>query len=175
MHRLTKTLRPHRRRKEDARKLSEQFARVKFLILLRAGAWRVTEQSGRIEQPSRATEATGRAGGRARRAACPFAVSRPPETAVHAVDVEIKTGRTHQIRVHLQWLKHPVVGDEVYGDGRDKTVTDARVRALIARLNRLFLHAEQLGFHHPRTQERLRFTAPLPAELTALLGILETI
>src|SRR5947209_5529000 len=42
------------------------------------------------------------------------------------LDVELKTGRTHQIRVHLAWIKYPVVGDEVYGSGRDKTVADPR-------------------------------------------------
>ena len=89
------------------------------------------------------------------------------------LDVEIKTGRTHQIRVHLQWLKHPVVGDPVYGGGRDNTVTDPRLRARLNALNRQFLHAEQLGFRHPRTDEPLRFTAPLPAELAHFLDELE--
>jgi 23S rRNA pseudouridine1911/1915/1917 synthase len=85
------------------------------------------------------------------------------------LDVELKTGRTHQIRVHLAWLKHPVVGDEVYGGGRDKTVLDAVVRSRIAKLGRQFLHAEQLRFRHPRTGEVIHFSAPLPAELQALL------
>jgi 23S rRNA pseudouridine1911/1915/1917 synthase len=89
------------------------------------------------------------------------------------LDVEIKTGRTHQIRVHLQWLKHPVVGDAVYGDGRDKTVQDARLRARINSLKRQFLHAEQLAFHHPRNGERLHLTAPLPDDLAKLLDELE--
>ena len=74
------------------------------------------------------------------------------------LDIELKTGRTHQIRVHLAWLKHPVVGDEVYGGGRDKTVPDAQIRVQIAKLGRQFLHAEQLGFRHPRTGEQVRFT-----------------
>jgi 23S rRNA pseudouridine1911/1915/1917 synthase len=89
------------------------------------------------------------------------------------LEVEIKTGRTHQIRVHLQWLKHPVVGDAVYGDGRDKTVTDARLRSRINALNRQFLHAEQLGFRHPRMGESLRFNAPLPDDLAKFLEELE--
>jgi 23S rRNA pseudouridine1911/1915/1917 synthase len=88
------------------------------------------------------------------------------------LDVEIKTGRTHQIRVHLQWLKHPIVGDAVYNDGRDKTVMDVRIRARISALTRQFLHAEQLGFRHPRSQEALRFTAPLPDELASVLDAL---
>ena len=88
------------------------------------------------------------------------------------LNVELKTGRTHQIRVHLSWLKHPVVGDEAYDAGRDKTVPDQKVRSEIAKMGRQFLHAEHLGFRHPRTEEELRFTAPVPAELQALLDVL---
>lgn len=88
------------------------------------------------------------------------------------LNVELKTGRTHQIRVHLGWIKHPVVGDEAYGGGRDKTVPDQKLRSEIAKVGRQFLHAEQLGFRHPRTGEELRFTAPLPPELQALLDAL---
>jgi 23S rRNA pseudouridine1911/1915/1917 synthase len=86
------------------------------------------------------------------------------------LNVELKTGRTHQIRVHLAWLKHPVVGDEAYGGGRDKTIPDHKVRSEIANLGRQFLHAEQLGFRHPQTKEEMRFTAPLPSELQAVLN-----
>jgi 23S rRNA pseudouridine1911/1915/1917 synthase len=86
------------------------------------------------------------------------------------LNVELKTGRTHQIRVHLAWLKHPVVGDEAYGSGRDKTVPDHKVRSEIANLGRQFLHAEQLGFRHPRTKEEMRFTASLPTELQSVLN-----
>ena len=88
------------------------------------------------------------------------------------LDVEIKTGRTHQIRVHLAWLKHPVVGDETYGSGRDKTITDPKVRGQVARLGRQFLHAERLGFRHPRTGERVDFSAELPVELKDLLQVI---
>lgn len=89
------------------------------------------------------------------------------------LDVEIKTGRTHQIRVHLSSLKHPVVGDEVYGGGRDNTVRDPRLRAEIRKLGRHFLHAEQLGLRHPTTGEELKFRAPLPADLVQLLSVIE--
>ena len=89
------------------------------------------------------------------------------------LDVELKTGRTHQIRVHLAWLKHPVVGDELYSAGRDNNVQDVQLRGKIRKLNRQFLHAEQLGFRHPQTGEHMRFTASLPAELLGLLEELE--
>jgi len=87
--------------------------------------------------------------------------------------VEIKTGRTHQIRVHLAHINHPIVGDETYNAGRDKTVFDLKVRKAIVDLNRFFLHAEKLSFTHPVSNERLDFTAPLPPELTEFLELLE--
>jgi 23S rRNA pseudouridine1911/1915/1917 synthase len=86
--------------------------------------------------------------------------------------VEIKTGRTHQIRVHCAHINHPVVGDETYNAGRDKTVANLEIRQGIANLNRFFLHAEKLSFTHPKTDERLNFTAPLPPELTDFLELL---
>lgn len=86
--------------------------------------------------------------------------------------VEIKTGRTHQIRVHLSYINHPIVGDETYNGGRDKTVADMRVRKAIADLGRFYLHAEKLAFTHPQTKERLHFTATLPKELTEFLELL---
>jgi 23S rRNA pseudouridine1911/1915/1917 synthase len=88
------------------------------------------------------------------------------------LDVELKTGRTHQIRVHLAWLKNPVVGDETYGGGRDNTVTDPVIRSRIAKLNRQFLHSEKLGFRHPRTDQFMKFVAPLPTELADLLDVI---
>jgi 23S rRNA pseudouridine1911/1915/1917 synthase len=89
------------------------------------------------------------------------------------LDVELKTGRTHQIRVHLAWLKHPVVGDEVYGGGRDKTVVNPQVRSQIAKLGRQFLHAERLGFRHPRTAEQMIFTAEPSTDLQKLVNELK--
>ncbi len=90
------------------------------------------------------------------------------------LDVELKTGRTHQIRVHLAWIKHPVVGDEVYGSGRDKTVADPKLRSEIAKLGRQFLHAARLGFRHPGTQEQMLFRAPAPPELQNFLAELRS-
>jgi 23S rRNA pseudouridine1911/1915/1917 synthase len=136
---------------------------------------RVEHDSGSIDQPiardprNRTRMAVVRGG----RPSLSLYRVRQSYTRFTLLDVEIKTGRTHQIRVHLQWLKHPVVGDTVYGDGRDKTVQDARLRAHINSLKRQFLHAEQLAFHHPRTNMQMRFTAPLPDELAKLLDELE--
>lgn len=136
---------------------------------------RVEQDTGRIDQPvardprNRTRMAVVRGG---RPALSLYRVRRRYERFT-LLDVEIKTGRTHQIRAHLQWLKNPVVGDAVYGGGRDKTVPDARLRARILALNRQFLHAEQLAFHHPRTNEQMRFTAPLPQELAEFLDDLK--
>src|SRR5438034_9519304 len=81
------------------------------------------------------------------------------------LDVELKTGRTHQIRVHLAWLKHPVVGDPIYGGGRDKTIANAEIRRAVSKLDRQFLHAAELGFQHPTTREAMKFKSELPVEL----------
>ena len=88
------------------------------------------------------------------------------------LDVELKTGRTHQIRVHLAWLKHPVVGDETYGGGRDNTIQDPQLRARIRNLKHQFLHAEKLGFKHPVSNEWMKFESQLPEELNELLAAL---
>jgi 23S rRNA pseudouridine1911/1915/1917 synthase len=89
------------------------------------------------------------------------------------LEVEIKTGRTHQIRVHLAYINHPIVGDELYNSGRDNTVYDVKIRQAIQNLGRFFLHAEKLSFTHPVTTERLSFFAPLPDELSDFLKSLE--
>ena len=135
----------------------------------------VKQQSGRIEQPiardprARIRMAVVRAG----RGALSLYKVRRSFKSFTLLDVELKTGRTHQIRVHLAWLKHPVVGDEVYGGGRDKTVQDVRLRAAIRKMHRQFLHAERLGFRHPASGEALQFVAALPQELTRLLAELD--
>lgn len=88
------------------------------------------------------------------------------------LDVEIKTGRTHQIRVHMGYINHPIVGDEVYNEGRDNTVADTSVRNAIRNLGRFFLHAERLSFTHPKTGERMEFVQEMPSKLEAFLNLL---
>jgi 23S rRNA pseudouridine1911/1915/1917 synthase len=84
--------------------------------------------------------------------------------------IAIHTGRTHQIRVHLNAIGHPIVGDALYG-GVHRRVPHA-LRA-VQHLTRPFLHAERLAFTHPRTGEAMEFTAPLPDDLRHLLLELE--
>ena len=89
------------------------------------------------------------------------------------VHVEIKTGRTHQIRVHLASINHPVVGDATYNEGRDNTIADNEVKKAVQKLGRFFLHAERLSFTHPQTHEKMSFESPLPAELEEFLKLLQ--
>lgn len=108
--------------------------------------------------------------GSGRHAVTHYAVTETyPEAAL--VECRLETGRTHQIRVHMAHLGHPLLGDPVYGGGfRTKAARlapDARA-ALIA-LGRQALHAALLGFSHPRTGQTLRFESPLPSDLTALV------
>jgi len=152
--------------------LSDQFRDrtvLKSYVALVHG--RVAANSGKIDQPlardpsNRTRMAVVRGG---RNALTLYRVRRAFERFT-LLDVELKTGRTHQIRVHLAWLKHPVVGDETYGGGRDNTIQDLQLRARIRNLKRQFLHAEKLGFTHPETHEFLKFESPLPHELSGLL------
>src|SRR5690606_5311016 len=80
------------------------------------------------------------------------------------VELKLETGRTHQIRVHMKYIGHPLVGDPMYGPGKNKTKF----------IEGQALHAESLGFEHPRTGEWLQFAAPLPADMQDLLAVLRT-
>jgi 23S rRNA pseudouridine1911/1915/1917 synthase len=97
------------------------------------------------------------------------------------VEVRIETGRTHQIRVHMQAIGHPVVGDFLYGaphriqpavavgSGLKHRPAAARSDAESLSLERNFLHAAELEFVHPRSGETLSLRAKMPGELTAML------
>jgi 23S rRNA pseudouridine1911/1915/1917 synthase len=87
--------------------------------------------------------------------------------------VNIKTGRTHQIRVHLQHIGHPVVGDETYAGNVSRNLKDPLVRKQVQALGRQFLHAAVLGFIHPEDGRQLEFQSPMPTELAVLLLNLE--
>ena len=150
--------------------LSDQFRdRTVFKSYVALVHGRVSPDSGKIDQPlardpsNRIRMGVVRGG---RNALTLYRVRRSFDRFT-LLDVELKTGRTHQIRVHLAWIKHPVVGDETYGGGRDNTIQDPRMRAQVRNLNRHFLHAEKLAFTHPKTHEPVKFESPLPPELCA--------
>jgi 23S rRNA pseudouridine1911/1915/1917 synthase len=90
-------------------------------------------------------------------------LTRFSESEVSLIECVLETGRTHQIRAHLAAIDHPVVGDQRYGGDP------------LAGLNRPFLHAANLGFVHPVSDEELEFDAPLPDDLQSVLDTLETL
>ena len=94
--------------------------------------------------------------------------------AAHSfIACRLESGRTHQIRVHLTWRQHPLIGDPVYG-GRLKIPQGAEQQLVdeLKGFKRQALHASDLGFEHPASGESMQFHAPLPADM---LGLLEAL
>jgi 23S rRNA pseudouridine1911/1915/1917 synthase len=93
------------------------------------------------------------------------------------LSIRLKTGRTHQIRVHLSYLNHPVLGDPEYG-GRQKWIKGIYDRErplaqkLLSTIDRQALHAKKLGFVHPRTKEYIEFSSENPADIETILNLL---
>jgi 23S rRNA pseudouridine1911/1915/1917 synthase len=84
------------------------------------------------------------------------------------VEAQLHTGRTHQVRVHFQFLGHPLVGDAIYG-----ARPNARLKELTSyAAPRVMLHARELSFIHPRTEEEMSFEAPLPKDFREALKLL---
>jgi len=88
-----------------------------------------------------------------------------------ALRVTLETGRTHQIRVHMAHLGHPLVGDPAYGRLRIPRGASPALAAVLRAFRRPALHAARLAFEHPLSGEALTFTAPLPADLRELLAV----
>lgn len=97
------------------------------------------------------------------------------------IECRLETGRTHQIRVHMTHIKHPLIGDPVYGQttqsrlngGPMKSLT-THTRAALLTFNRQALHAAQLGLIHPASNEAVQFSCPLPCDMLALIDALKT-
>jgi 23S rRNA pseudouridine1911/1915/1917 synthase len=91
------------------------------------------------------------------------------------LEVHLKTGRTHQIRVHCSALHHPIVGDKVYGPRKpEKTITRNHRQAdqilqILKSAKRQMLHAWRLGFHHPHSGEAVSFESPLPEDMASII------
>lgn len=87
------------------------------------------------------------------------------------LEAKIETGRTHQIRVHLSAMGHPVVGDSVYGASK-RAVEAPALRTALKKISRQALHAGRLSFAHPVTGQEMTFESPLPADIAEVCGIL---
>ena len=94
--------------------------------------------------------------------------------AITPIICKLETGRTHQIRVHMHHLKHPIIGDALYGSNSGARV--CRLSPMLIKaftnLKRQALHAQMLSFVHPASGDKLRFTAPAPRDMAACLDIL---
>lgn len=166
---------------DDAhRKLADQFARrqVKKRYIALVHGW-LKNDAGTIsaavsrDRVRRTRMTTRQSGGR--EAVSHYSVVRRLNTAFGKftlLEVKIDTGRTHQIRVHLSSLGHPVVGDTLYGAPREIRLGGKKDVSTIS-LNRNFLHAAQLEFAHPITGETIATKAPLPVQLTDFLAHIE--
>ena len=127
----------------------------------------ISVASGVINAPisRHRTDRKRMAAGAGRSALTTFRVLEALDHATH-VEVDLHTGRTHQIRVHFQHLGFPVVGDAVYGRRQNAHLREATG----CEAPRQMLHARRLALHHPRTRQRLVFDAPIPRDFTTILA-----
>jgi len=171
---------------EAHRRLAKQFSarEVHKTYVALVHGWpkreRGTIQSAISRHTQKRTRMTTRGFG-GRDAVTHYAVTRKvdsPYGKFALLEVKIETGRTHQIRVHMSSLGHPVVGDALYGAPAELRAQSNRRRSAgmpaSLTLERNFLHSGSLEFAHPRTGRTLEFSRPLPAELENLLANLET-
>ncbi len=156
--------------------LSEAFARRSVTKHYVALVWgRVTPGSGLIERRigrSRTHRVKMTVDTRSGREAVTRYATLESLAGFSLLDARPETGRTHQIRVHLQSIHHPIVGDERYGGRQWKGVQDPLKRRALASFDRLALHAARLELEHPVTGAKLAFEAPLPAAFSELLDAL---
>lgn len=153
--------------------LSRQFADREVEKEYVALVWGVVQAGRRIDaaigrDPSQRQKMSTRAS-RARQAVTRVTAARHFK-GVSLLKVAIATGRTHQIRVHLSAIGHPIVGDATYGGVHRRTA--AHLRA-VQRLERPFLHAARLAFTHPVDGRRVEFDSPLPPDLQAVVEDIE--
>lgn len=161
-----------------AERLSEQFAKRQVHRFYHAFVWGIVKNdTGTIDAPI----------GRSTRNRKLFAVvERSGKHAVTTyrvlaryafatfVELKLHTGRTHQIRVHMAWIGHPLIGDEGYGGavpaygGLHSRVLQSAAQRCLEVMQRQALHASVLGFYHPRTGEYMEFSTPLPADMQVL-------
>jgi len=92
------------------------------------------------------------------------------------LSVNLKTGRTHQIRIHLAHLGYPIVGDAVYGYKKNWWINNFPMAMnLVPSISRQMLHSETLGFIHPDSGEYCKFSSPMPDDMAFIIKNLKTI
>ena len=155
------------------RSLAQQFRERDVDKRYAALVWGVVQAGRRIDLPlGRDPVNRKKISTRARRArAAVTRITRAEHLkGVSLLEVAIATGRTHQIRVHLSAIGHPIVGDSVYGGTRRHAPRHVRG---VQRLERPFLHAAYLSFRHPSDNREIVFQSPLPEDLQAVLNELK--
>lgn len=98
-----------------------------------------------------------------------YKVLKQHESGICQLDCELKTGRTHQIRVHLSSIKAGIIGDKLYANQQLSSIKDKALKEELKKLNRVALHAYSLNFLHPISNKALSFKIPWPKDLKALL------
>ena len=154
---------------ELARQFQDREVEKEYVALV----WGVVVAGRRIEEPiGRDPNNRKRMSNRARRSR--EAVTRIVRTfevnpALTLAQIAIHTGRTHQIRVHLSAIGHPIVGDSLYGGVHRRVQADIKA---VQKLDRPFLHAAKLAFKHPSDGRRMAFESELPTDLKSVLDAL---
>jgi 23S rRNA pseudouridine1911/1915/1917 synthase len=154
---------------ELSRQFSDREVDKEYIALV----WGVVQSGRRIDAPiGRDPGDRQKMSTRARRArnAVTRVTSARHFKGVSLLKVAIATGRTHQIRVHLSAIGHPIVGDTTYGGVHRRTASHLRA---VQRLERPFLHSARLAFTHPADGRRVEFDSPLPLDLQAILDDIE--
>ena len=167
--------------KSDAahRALTSQFASRSLARVYQAAAWGLPSPTAGViagnigrSPANRKKMAVLRRGGRS--ATTRYRVLSAFDSAASLLECRLVSGRTHQIRVHLAHIGHPVIGDRVYGRtrGQRTAALNEAARSVVAGFSRQALHAVALEFRHPEHGGAMRFESPLPADMKALIAAL---
>jgi len=165
--------------------LSEQLSDRSLSRLYSAFVWRVPMPvKGKVEKPiGRHTQNRQKmtiGGSAAREAVTHYHTHESYGEAAALVDCKLESGRTHQIRVHMQHIRHPLIGDPVYGLARQEAASILRKSGYseeeqerVLNFPRQALHAREIGFFHPRLGKEMRYKCDLPEDLLELHKVLK--
>lgn len=159
------------------RSLAQQFAEHSIERAYHAIVWgnpippagRIDKRIGRSHVRTRMTIVSDRG----KSAATLYETKARYRSVASMVECRLETGRTHQIRVHMAAIGHPLIGDKTYGGTRGNTLTLDRVKSLPVSFPRQALHAFLIGFRHPATGQRVRLLSEIPCDIKSLINSLE--